>query len=492
MPSIDEVLHKRYLIIRQLGQGGMGTVYEAEDIKRFGKLVAIKEILINLSKIPDQSQQEKIRRAFEREAKILTEVDHEAFPQVIDYFTESGSQFLVMEMVKGDELGELLKSRQTPFAVEEILNWADQLLDALDYLHTLSPPVIHRDVKPQNLKLTARGKIKLLDFGIAKGEDLLPGDVTNQTFIAATMNYSPVEQILRVLDNSVRAILAYRHSEKVAQIERQPADPRSDIFALGATLYHLLTNQLPLDALKRALEVWAGKPDPLIEPQLINPDISPEMSAWLLEAMAVDCEDRFVSASAMRRALNQNIGSPEIYKTGKRIADQAEDGYPSQAESAKPQPSFTKAENAENSPAQNNEETLALPAYIQSLVREENHETKAPRKINRLFLILPVAALSLLFLGIVIMMPPIYPKTGGNTPPPANSNPKTPPINNNENANQPAKDTPSPIDNSLANTIKQVNSQTTPKPKKTGTPKSGQKHPPKTNDPDCIFNDDCR
>jgi eukaryotic-like serine/threonine-protein kinase len=203
MPAVDELLNGRYRIKRQLGFGGMGAVYEAEDYQRFGKAVALKEIRIDFTKVTTDKQKELIKKAFEREAKILTQLEHEAFPQVVDYFVEGDRQFLVMELIQGDDLDQQLSSRQEPFALEEILNLADQLLDALDYLHTLNPPIIHRDIKPHNLKITRRGRVKLLDFGIAKGSDTAMNfTITNQTFLAATLHYSPFEQILRVIDPS--------------------------------------------------------------------------------------------------------------------------------------------------------------------------------------------------------------------------------------------------------------------------------------------------
>ena len=171
MLTTDKILQGRYRIVSQLGQGGMCAVYEAQDNKRFDASVALKEILVHSVGIADAKQKELLKRAFEREAKILAEVQHEVFPHVIEYFSEDDSQFLVMELVQGKDLAQLLTDRQSPFPLEDILIWTDQLLDALDYLHTFKPPIFHRDLKPHNLKLTSRGKIKLLDFGIAKNAE---------------------------------------------------------------------------------------------------------------------------------------------------------------------------------------------------------------------------------------------------------------------------------------------------------------------------------
>lgn len=308
MLAINEILQERYRIVRQLGQGGMGAIYVAEDVKRFGKLVALKEILIDLSKLPDQKQRDLFRRAFEREAKILTQLEHEAFPQVVDYFLETNRQFLVMELIQGEDLGGLLDKNLIPFPLEDVLKWTDQLLDALDYLHTLQPPIIHRDIKPQNLKVTSRGKIKLLDFGIATGLTApLHTTITNSTFIAATLHYSPLEQIIKVIDVNYRALLIQKFGGRLSKIITAKSDASSDIYALGATLYHLLTARLPIDALQRILQAWEGKPDPLINPCEVNPKIPQAISEWLLKAMAIERENRFASAAEMQKALREAI-----------------------------------------------------------------------------------------------------------------------------------------------------------------------------------------
>ncbi len=324
MLSTDKILQGRYQIVSHLGQGGMSAVYEAQDKKRFNASVALKEILINLSDVIDIKQQEMLKRAVEREAKILAEVHHEVFPHVIEYFSESDRQYLVMELIQGADLAELLAERKIPFPLEEILKWSDQLLDALDYLHSYDPPIFHCDLKPQNLKLSSRGKIKLLDFGIAKSaEEHLTATITNQTFFAATLNYSPFEQILRVLDPTLREVITQRHEEETKRILEHTADARSDLYALGATLYHLSTAFVPTDALKRTLEVWANKPDPLRNPHELNPSIPEEIFLVFLKAMEIQRENRFASAVEMQQALNKAVA--DIKKREREAAKKLEE-----------------------------------------------------------------------------------------------------------------------------------------------------------------------
>ena len=306
MLLVNQLLHNRYRIIRQLGHGGMGAVYEVHD-NVFDTTCALKEIMLDLSKSSNSKQQEMLLRAFEREAKILAKIKHEVVPHVRDYFTEENRQYLVMELVEGKELGDLLEERKIPFPLEDAMRWMEQLLDGLDYLHTQNPPIYHRDIKPQNLKLTSRGKIKLLDFGIAKGGAETPNSTTinNQTFVAATLNYSPLEQIFRVLDPVFREVLTQRFEARIQSVMLQNADASSDLYALGATVYHLLTGVLPIDALKRTLEVWSNKPDPLDHPTKLNSHIPPEISNVLLKAMELDHDKRYASAIEMQQALQQ-------------------------------------------------------------------------------------------------------------------------------------------------------------------------------------------
>jgi serine/threonine protein kinase len=306
MLAINEILQDRYRIIRQLGHGGMGAVYEARD-ERLGSSVALKEIIVELNKIPTEKQRDLFLRAFEREAKLLANLHHEAFPRVMDYFSEENRQFLIMELVHGDDLGTQLDKTKKPFPLENTLKWIDQLLDALDYLHTQSSPIYHRDIKPQNLKVNLRGKIKLLDFGIAKSVDSGASTMTNHTFVGATLNYAPIEQILPAITATFREFIILKHNDKAQLVLNQNTNAQCDIYAVGATFYHLLTNRTPVDAAKRSLEIWEGNADPLPNPSELNPEIPLSISAFLLKAMEIERENRFSTALEMQEALQTAI-----------------------------------------------------------------------------------------------------------------------------------------------------------------------------------------
>jgi serine/threonine protein kinase len=277
MLASDTVLQGRYRIIRQLGQGGMGAVYEALD-ERLDTTVALKETLFT---------DERLRKQFEREARLLARMHHPALPRVSDHFNESDGQFLVMQYIAGEDLAAMLSERQGPFPQAEVLRWAEQLCDALDYLHTQEPQIIHRDIKPQNLKLTARGQIVLLDFGLAKGSvGQMSVVTTSASIFGYTPNYAPLEQV-----------------------QGLGTDPRSDIYALAATLFHLMTNVKPPDALSRASAIVNGLPDPLPLANAVTPQVSAAVAAVLGRGMSQKRDDRFATATAMSeafRAISEN------------------------------------------------------------------------------------------------------------------------------------------------------------------------------------------
>jgi serine/threonine protein kinase len=271
MIEAGKILQNRYRVEKQIGAGGMGAVYVATD-ERFGSVVAIKETFFT---------DEKFRKAFEREARLLNNLKHPALPRVSDYFSEGNGQFLVMEYVDGDDFSEQLEQEGKVFLLPDVMNWAEQLLDALEFLHTQEMPVIHRDIKPQNLKLTSRGQIVLLDFGLAKG------NITNTESATAA-----------------KSVFGYsRNYASIEQIQGSGTDPRSDLYSLSATLYHLLTGIPPADALTRAMNVLSEHADPLIEANKIRAEIPAGVSRVLHESMALNANQRPVSAKEMRAML---------------------------------------------------------------------------------------------------------------------------------------------------------------------------------------------
>jgi serine/threonine protein kinase len=273
MIAPQTLLQNRYLVISQIGQGGMGAVYVATD-QRFGSTVALKETFFT---------DPALRRAFEREARLLNRLRHSALPRVSDHFMEEEGQFLVMEFITGEDLWEMLKAQGGAFPLKEVLDWADQLLDALDYLHTQEPAVVHRDIKPQNLKLTPRGQIILLDFGLAKGNPLQVSQVTaTGSVFGYSRNYAPIEQI-----------------------QGTGTDPRSDLYSLAATLYHLMTGATPPDALTRAAAVLNGQPDPLRPANEVHAQVTPAVAEVLMRAMSQNAGHRPQTAAAMRDALRE-------------------------------------------------------------------------------------------------------------------------------------------------------------------------------------------
>lgn len=302
MLATNKVLRGRYRVIQPLGQGAMSAVYEVYDGERETN-VALKEILIDLEKISSISHRETLKHEFANQAKILAKVKHESLPQVRGYFSEIDRQYLVMELIDGTNVSEMLAKNDNTVEFSEVTNWADQLLDALDYLHTLAPPIIHCDINPKNVKLTSRGRIKLLGFNIATAANVRASAMVKNHNSADAQLYLSPEQSLRTADEATQKTLSADHNAKLRKILNQPIDGRSDIYALGATLYHLMTGQVPVDAPKRTLEIWSGKADPLPKAHDINSTVPVEISDVLSKALAIECESRFESAAQMRGEL---------------------------------------------------------------------------------------------------------------------------------------------------------------------------------------------
>lgn len=261
------ILRSRYKIVELIGQGGMGAVYQAEDLRLTGRLCAVKEILPDLGASPLDLAQ--MQEQFYREASVLARLDHPSLPKVSDYFTENGRELLVMDYVPGHNLKELVDEakRSGEFLPEDqVLDWAVQICDALAYLHSQEPPVLHRDIKPSNIKLTPRGTIKLVDFGLVKV--LAVDDSRTVTVVQGrgTLQYTPLEQYGGDTGHT---------------------DARSDIYALGATLYHLLTGTSPADAKQRFLQ-----PGALTPIRTINNHVSARTERAIQHAMGMHPSER--------------------------------------------------------------------------------------------------------------------------------------------------------------------------------------------------------
>jgi serine/threonine protein kinase len=274
----ETILRSRYRIIETVGQGGMGSVYRAEDTRLSGRICAIKEIQIDPQLPPPQQQQS--REQFHREASILARLDHPNLPKVSDFFDDEDRDFLVMDFVAGPDLRQIIeeaKQKGQFISERRVLNWADQLCDALTYLHGQDPPVLHRDIKPANIKVTPGGLLKLVDFGLVKV--MVPDDARTITIVQGrgTAFYTPLEQYGG---------------------ESGHTDPRSDLYSLGATLYHLLTNRPPAEAKQRFLN-----PESLQPPRTFNRELSQRTQQAILWALAMHPNDRPPNVEAFRESL---------------------------------------------------------------------------------------------------------------------------------------------------------------------------------------------
>ncbi len=272
-----KILRDRYIIREIIGRGGMGSIFLAEDNRLPGRLCAVKQITHDQD-LPDTIR-EQTKEQFYREASVLARLDHPNLPKVSDFFSAPDSDYLVMDFVPGDDLKTLMDGarRKGKFLdLEEVLEWATQLADALAYLHGQDPPVIHRDIKPSNMRITPNRLLKLVDFGLVK--QMVPDEMTI-TIIQGrgTALYTPLEQYGGDAGHT---------------------DPRSDIYAFGATLYHLLTNQPPIEAKQRFLNPYALRPL-----QEFNPDVDPQVESAILWAMSLHPDERPQEITSFRESL---------------------------------------------------------------------------------------------------------------------------------------------------------------------------------------------
>ncbi|TFH37891.1 MAG: serine/threonine-protein kinase [Anaerolineales bacterium] len=259
-------LQDRYLILGMLGAGGMSSVYKGRDLHfpNVTKLVAIKE-MVNL--IADQSMYEMVVRNFEREADLLATLSHPAIPTIYDNFSHKNRSYLVMEFIDGQDLEAVVSELDDFLSEEKVVSWALEVCDVLQYLHNHKPnPIIFRDIKPSNVMIDQHNHIRLIDFGIAR--HFQPGE---KGTMIGTEGYSPPEQY------------------------RGEASPTGDVYALGATMHHLLTKRDP-----RIEAPFSFHERPI---RTINPLVSPELEQTIEMALSYDPKDRYQSAMLMKEGL---------------------------------------------------------------------------------------------------------------------------------------------------------------------------------------------
>lgn len=263
-PGIGRIISGRYRIERLLGSGASGTVWFVRDTREKGKVWALKEL--DVSGLSAQDQQEAWIM-FSREADMLMQLEHPYLPKVVARFQENGRHFLVMERVEGPTLQSVLKEAKSPLPETDVVAWGIQLCEVLHYLHSLEPPIVYRDLKPANVMVSVRGPLKLVDFGIAR---VLNPTQAGDTTAYGTPGYAPIEQYLG------------------------KTSPRSDLYALGATLYQLLTLQDP--------EPFRFNFPPL---RRFAPEANPKLELLLSDLLQKEAENRPESAYDVLQRLSE-------------------------------------------------------------------------------------------------------------------------------------------------------------------------------------------
>ena len=277
------ILQNRYEIIKVLGHGGMGSVYLARDLRFRDRKCAVKE-MINAT--PDPQIRKLAVDSFKREADLLAELKHPGIPEIYDNFSENIRSYLVMEYIEGEDLESILENTEGMLKEETVLDWATQVCDVLLYLHNQNPPIVFRDLKPSNIMLRKNNKVALIDFGIAKVFEGGPKGT-----MIGTQGYSPPEQY------------------------QGEAEPRGDIYALGATLHHLLTKRDP-----RLETPFTFHNEPA---RLLNPALSEATDAIIMRAVQDDREKRFPSAQAMKEALEAALRGDKVPSSQPTMGTQA-------------------------------------------------------------------------------------------------------------------------------------------------------------------------
>jgi tetratricopeptide (TPR) repeat protein len=289
---LGTILDGKFKIVQVLGEGGMGTVYKVEQVGKPGYFRAVKELLISPN-TPAEERKSAIER-FDKEIDLLFNLKHPRIPSLILSFQERGNYYFVMEFVPGRSLEKILEDSKAPLDEDQVITWMIQVCEALSYIHSRTPPIILRDLKPGNVMVTPDGNVQLIDFGIARKFD--PNKRTN-TENLGTISYASPEHL-----GSITAPGQKRSAQNPGKLVQ--TDARSDIYSLGATMYHLLTNHEPDPIQTPTTGSILAKNPRLRAVQIGNRVVCP-VEQVIIKAMQQEPAKRFQSADAMRVALQQ-------------------------------------------------------------------------------------------------------------------------------------------------------------------------------------------
>ena len=335
MLSTNQVLNQgRYRIIHHVGPSDNSGLYQAYDT------------VSNANVVLKETEGSAVSTA----TKALSDLKHNSLLNVRDYFSELDRQYIVIESTDGQDLAELLAGNGKAPAVSDVVKWADNLLDALNYLHTHRPPVLHGDIKPENIRLTSSFEIKLLSPAVSRDRD--DEFAVSAMADTASLPYRSLEQLWEGLDAASRKVIANSFDEASEEILREEPDERADLYALAATLYHALTKVAPADAMARTLEILDGNDDPMQPAYQLDGKIPKAVSDVIMKALEIRRENRFDSASAMHAALRSAAG--DMAKSAKNEAASA-----AQAAEQKRLEEQRKAEEAKKLAAEAEEKQLA-------------------------------------------------------------------------------------------------------------------------------------
>ena len=276
--NTGDILRNRYKVIRVVGKGGYSDVYLVEDMTD-NTYLAIKELVIYCT---DPVERSDVETQIRLEVNMLRKLKHPKLPEFKDYFEENQRYYMVMEYIDGEDLVVSYENNMDYWSLQVVLKLAIELCAMFEYLHSQNPPVIFKDLKPQNIMIDKSGEFRLIDFGISK----YYGSKTMPAARAVSANFSSPEQYTSI-----------------------GTDMRSDIYSLGATLYYMFTGDKPLDSVKRMIN-----PGEFKKPGTLNPSVTEELEVIILKAMELKKEKRYQSISEMKRDLEKFSNSKKSDK----------------------------------------------------------------------------------------------------------------------------------------------------------------------------------